>query len=369
MATIALPLRLRSAGITVLSFVLVVGTIGTLLSWFGSGWDVSWHRIYGRDTFWTTPHLFIYTGVTMWGVAALVATATAMRGRPISGRALAFGPPRAELGLARVGIGALVTIAAGPFDNAWHSLYGRDVDIWSPPHLFGIAGGAIGLVGWVSAYGRGVLPVREPVRRVLRLATFGNLCAVCIFAMNFYYVTAVAREAFFYPLLVSALIPAVLGIAIAAAPGRWSATAAALAYTVIALGGYVLLQASGWRPPAFPPLVLAGALAVDVLRTRGGRWAHPLALGAAFSFAFVGAELVKMAVFGPPAPTGTADTDRLTVLFMQYYEQTLARPWLSIWPILAAILGTPLAAAALTVGRRVGALLRSDLDSETLAHP
>ena len=369
MATVALPLRRRAAGITALWSALVVGTIGTFLSWFGSGWDVSWHRIYGRDTFWTTPHLFIYTGVTLWGIAALVATVTAMRGRPISGRALAIGPIRAELGLALVGVGALVTILAGPFDNLWHSLYGRDVDIWSPPHLAGILGGAIGLVGWVSAYGRGVLPVSEPVRQVLRLATFGNLCAVSVFALNFYYVTAVAREAFFYPLLVSALIPLVLGLAIAAAPGRWSASVAALAYTVIALGGYALLAASGWRPPAFPPLVLAGALAIDALRARGGRWAHPLALGAAFTFAFISAEFVRMVLFGPPAPTGGADTDRLTVLFMQYYEQTIARPWLSVWPVLAAILSAPLAAASLALGQRIGARLRSDLDSEALAHP
>src|SRR5207248_6384465 len=60
-------------------------------------------------------------------------------------------PLRAELGLALIGIGALVTILAGPFDNLWHALFGRDVDIWSPPHLAGIAGGGIGLLGWLAA--------------------------------------------------------------------------------------------------------------------------------------------------------------------------------------------------------------------------
>jgi hypothetical protein len=368
MATIALPLRRRAAGISALSFALVVGTIGTLLSWFGSGWDVSWHRIYGRDTFWSTPHLFIYTGVTMWGIAALVATATAMRGRPIRGRALVIGPLRAELGLALVGVGALVTIAAGPFDNFWHSFYGRDVDIWSPPHLFGIVGGAIGLLGWVSAYGRGVLPVGEAVRRVLRLMTFGNLCAVCIFAMNFYYISAIAREAFFYPLLVAALVPLALGIAASATPGRWAATTAALAYTTIALGGYVLLAGTGWRPPAFPPLVVAGALAIDLLRGWGRRWAHPLALGLGFTLAFVGAELFRMAVFGPRAPLADAEL-RFSGIFFQYYEQAVARPWLSLWPIAAAVVGAPLAAVSWRVGGWIGARLGDDRNAEAFAHP
>jgi len=371
MATIALPLRRLDITRTGTAIPLVVGLVGTLLSWFGSGWDVSWHRIFGRDTFWTTPHLFIYTGVALWGVAALIATATAMAGRPIRGRSLVLGPLRAELGLALIGVGALVTILAGPFDNMWHSIFGRDVDIWSPPHLAGIAGGAIGLLGWLAATSPGVFPVDDRLRRLLRLFTLGNLCAVSVFALNFYYVTSVAREGFFYPLLIAALIPATLAMATVALPGRWAATWAALAYTVIALAGYVILSASGWRPPAFPPLVIAGAIAIDLFRARGGRWAHPLALGLAFAIAFVAAELVRMLLFAPLAPTSAAGgvEPRLTSLYFQYYEQAVARPWLSLWPAAAAILGAPLAAVSWIVGRRIGTTLADDLHSEALTHP
>src|SRR5947208_3362484 len=278
MATIALPLRRIDLARSGTLVPLIVGLVGTLLSWFGSGWHVSWHRIFGRDTFWSTPHLFIYTGVALWGVAAMIATATAMAGRPIRGRALVLGPFRAELGLALIGVGALVTILAGPFDNLWLALFGRDVDIWSPPHLAGIAGGGIGLLGWLAATAPGVFPIDDRLRRLLRLFTLGNLCAVSVFALNFYYITSVTREAFFYPLLVSALVPATLAIATVAIPGRWAATSAALAYTIIALLGYEMLAGSGWRPPAFPPLVIAGAIAIDLLRARAGwltrsRWA------------------------------------------------------------------------------------------------
>src|SRR6184192_577715 len=303
MATIAMPLRRVDIARTGTVVPLIVGLVGTLLSWFGSGWDVSWHRIFGRDTFWSTPHLFIYTGVALWGFAALIATVTAMAGRPIRGRALVLGPLRAELGLALIGIGALVTILAGPFDNLWHALFGRDVDIWSPPHLAGIAGGGIGLLGWLAATAPGVFPIDDRLRRLLRLFTLGNLCAVSIFALNFYYITSVTREAFFYPLLVSTLVPATLAIATVALPGRWAATWATLAYTVIALLGYEMLAASGWRPPAFPPVVIAGAITIDVVRARKGRWSHPLALGLAFTVAFVAAELVRMLLFAPPVPS------------------------------------------------------------------
>ena len=370
MATIALPQRRLDLARTGTALPLVVGLTGTVLSWFGSGWDVSWHRIFGRDTFWSTPHLFIYTGVALWGVAALIATSTAIAGRPIRGRALVLGPLRAELGLALIGVGALVTILAGPFDNLWHSVFGRDVDIWSPPHLAGIAGGAIGLLGWLAATSPGVFPIDERLRRLLRLFTLGNMCALSIFALNFYYITSVAREGFFYPLLVSALVPATLAIATVALPGRWAATWAALAYTIIALVGYAILAASGWRPPAFPPLVIAGAVAIDLLRGRGGRWAQPLALGLLFAFAFVAAEFVRMLVFSPPAPTSALGgvEPRLTALYFQYYEQAVARPWLSLWPAAAAILGAPLAGASWLVGRRLARTLADDLHPEALAH-
>jgi hypothetical protein len=372
MATIAVPLRRVDIARMGTALPLIVGLAGTLLSWFGSGWDVSWHRIFGRDTFWSTPHLFIYTGVALWGVAALIATGTAMAGRPIRGRALVLGPLRAELGLALIGVGALVTIAAGPFDNLWHSLFGRDVDIWSPPHLAGILGGAIGLLGWLAATAPGVFPIDDGLRRLLRLFTLGNMCAVSIFALNFYYVTSVAREGFFYPLLVTALLPATLAIATVAIPGRWGATWAAFAYTVIGLIGYGILAASGWRPPAFPALVIAGAVAIDLLRARGGRWAHPLALGLAFVLAFVAAEFVRTVLFAPPVPTsalGGAEP-RLTSLFFYYYEQTVARPWLSPWPLAAAIVGTPVAAASWLVGRWIARplALGDDLHTEALAH-
>jgi hypothetical protein len=370
MATIALPLRRGELARVGTGIPLVVGLVGTLASWFGSGWDVSWHRIFGRDTFWTTPHLFIYVGVSLWGIAALFATVTAMAGRPIRGRALVVGPLRAELGIALMGVGALVTILAAPFDNAWHAAFGRDVDIWSPPHLFGIAGGAIGLVGWIAALAPGVFPLDDRLRRALRLFMLGNLCAVCVFAMNFYYIFAATREGFFYPLLVATLIPAVLAIGVVTVGGRWAATATAASYTAIGLAGYGILAGSGWRPPAFPALVIVGAAAIDLLRARGGRAAHPLVLGVAFSGAFVIVELVRMTLFGPAAPAAVVGaTDQLSRLFFQYYEQAVARPWLSIWPILAALIGGPIAAASWLAGRALGRFLADDLHSEAAAHP
>ena len=74
MATIALPLRARQVAISGTTIPLALGLLGVALTWFGAAWDVSWHRLIGRDTFWSAPHLFLYGGISLWGLAALVAS-------------------------------------------------------------------------------------------------------------------------------------------------------------------------------------------------------------------------------------------------------------------------------------------------------
>ncbi len=370
MATIALPLRARRVAISGTTIPLVLGLLGVALTWFGAAWDVSWHRLIGRDTFWSAPHLFLYGGISLWGLAALVATITAMRGRPVRGRALRVGPLCAELGLALVGIAAAIVIASAPFDDAWHRAFGRDIDIWSPPHLAGVAGSALAFVGWSVAFAPGVFAIPEGLRRFLRALMLANVCAVFVFGMNFYYIMSVTREGFFYPLVVALTIPAALAFGAALLGGRFGATITAVTYVGAAFATYAILAGGGWLAPAFPPLFVAGAIAIDLLRARGGRFAHPLALGAAFVVAFVIAEFARMILFPatPPSGTGTGVDPRGTALYYQYYGQALARPWLSIWPVAAAILGTPIAAASWLVGRRVAAVLADDLNPEAIAH-
>ena len=371
MATIALPLRARRAAVSGTTIPLALGLVGVALTWFGAAWDVSWHRLIGRDTFWSVPHLFLYGGISLWGLASLVATITAMRGRPVRGRELRVGPLRSELGLALVGIAAAIVIASAPFDDAWHRMFGRDVDIWSPPHLAGVAGSALAFVGWSVAFAPGVFAIPEGIRRFLRALMLANICAVFVFGMNFYYIMAVTREAFFYPLAVALTIPAALAFGAALIGGRYGATITAATYTGAALVTYTILAGGGWLAPAFPPLFLAGAIAVDLLRMRGGRLAHPLVLGAGFMTAFVVAELVRMVLFPatPPSGTGSGVDPRGTALYYQYYGQALARPWLSLWPLAAAIVGAPIAAASWRVGRQSAAVLADDLHAEALAHP
>jgi hypothetical protein len=117
--------------------------IGSLVSLWGLSWDLVWHSAVGPDTFFTFPHLFVYSGAAITGITSLVmvlrVTAAQRRGTTpdptVGGRPVrALGRFSAPLGYLVGGIASSGFLLYGLFDQWWHGLYGFDVTIASPPH-------------------------------------------------------------------------------------------------------------------------------------------------------------------------------------------------------------------------------------------
>jgi hypothetical protein len=256
--------------------------------------------------------------------------------------------------LAMVGFGALVIISAAPIDDLWHSLFGRDVDIWSPPHLVAVAGAVLSYSGLAAAVASGFAGMTGRGRDFLVALLLGGLCYDLVFGMNFYYIFSWSREAFVYPLVVTATIPFALALGVTLIRGPLGATMAALAYTALNLAVVVVLRVLDWPDPAFAPLFIAGAVAADLARARTR---SAVLIATAFVVAFVAAEGLRLAI-AHPLPSVAVLTDRTVGhLASQYWQMALARPWLSIWPLLAVAIGIPLAAFSYAVGQRVSAWL------------
>ena len=119
-----------------------------LLAGWGVQWDIEWHVLIGRDSFWIPPHVLTYAGVTLavavsFGILAwetLTGRRDRAAGAPPVLRLLGLTGTRG-FHLAAWGIG--LTVLAAPIDDLWHRLFGLDVTLWSPPHLLGIVGAAI----------------------------------------------------------------------------------------------------------------------------------------------------------------------------------------------------------------------------------
>ncbi|MFI6096401.1 hypothetical protein ACIA8G_12645 [Lentzea sp. NPDC051213] len=139
---------------------LVLG--GTVISLIGLTWDIQWHSDVGPDTFFTMPHLFLYAGSAISGLASLVVvlmtTANTKRDKTVDpivgGRAVGvFGRTfAAPVGYLVSGIGAALFLVYGLWDQWWHGLYGFDAVIDSPPHIGLLLSISITMVGAVMIF-------------------------------------------------------------------------------------------------------------------------------------------------------------------------------------------------------------------------
>jgi len=114
------------------------GLLGIMMSITGAYWDIGWHFDYGRDTFWSPPHLLIYGSTMLAAVFFTLNFAIALiHNLRHKDHALFI---LILFGLASVG---LIFLSA-PIDELWHRLFGIDVQIMSLPHLMLLFGGIAG---------------------------------------------------------------------------------------------------------------------------------------------------------------------------------------------------------------------------------
>jgi hypothetical protein len=160
------PLR-RAALWTLLASKLIAG--------WGVQWDIQWHVLIGRDSFWIPPHVMTYAGVAL---AVLVSFGILAWETLLGGPARAPGAPPVLRILGLTGTrgfhlaawGIALTVLAAPIDDLWHRLFGLDVTLWSPPHLLGILGAVINSFACL-VIAREVYPERSRARLAALMLT------------------------------------------------------------------------------------------------------------------------------------------------------------------------------------------------------
>src|SRR5207245_3133816 len=117
-----------------------------LVGGWGVGWDIRWHLLIGRDSFWIAPHVMAYAAVAATAMISLgvlaLETWRARRGAPSPDAVTVVGLAGTR-GFHLAWWGIAIAILAAPIDDLWHRLFGIDVTLWSPPHLLGILGAVL----------------------------------------------------------------------------------------------------------------------------------------------------------------------------------------------------------------------------------
>jgi len=253
------PITIRRAAVWALLLAKLAG------GW-GLGWDIRWHVLIGRDSFWIPPHVLTYASVTAavivaFGVVALE-TWRARGGRAPAGTVRVAGLVGTP-GFHLVWLGMALTILAAPIDDLWHRLFGIDVTLWSPPHLLGLAGAQVSTLALLIV----ALEVWPAGSRARLAALF--LAGAFLFGTFAIVADPAGRIAFLYgglrfftwPALMALLT--VFGLTLTTRLAGWRST------PVVVIGISLLVQLSTWAVTdigfalAKPTSVIEQVLAAD----------------------------------------------------------------------------------------------------------
>ena len=246
-----------------------VAAFAALCIMVGVYWDISWHMSIGRDSFWTPAHLLMQAGGL---IAGLTSGAVALKctfwpsDRDI-GTSVRLWGLRAPLGAWVCIWGCFAMLASAPFDDWWHTAYGLDVKIVSPPHtvlatgIFAIMNGALLLA--LASQNRAREETRKPFT-ILYMIVGGLIVMNFGIFLSEYSIRFLQHGAVFYHMSAIFYPFALVGIA-RAARHRWAATIAASVYMGIML-------ALMWIVQLFPATPMLGPIYQPITHFVGLAW-------------------------------------------------------------------------------------------------
>jgi hypothetical protein len=280
----------RSAAIP---WYIWAGVLAITSSAIGGAWDVSWHRSIGRDTFWTPAHMAIQAcalvaaSICSW----LIVKCTFFRDPQLTAASVSVFGLRAPLGVFLAGWGGVAMLTSAPFDNWWHNAYGLDIKIVSPPHallilgLRGISTGVLFLI--LAAMNRAAEAEGATFKRLQLLFLYvGGLAIIgqMFFVQEYTWDVKLHQAAAYIAMGIG--LPVLFATISQASRSRWAATSTALVYSLFVIAeililplfpaqpklGPVFYPVTHFVPAKFPILIVAPALALDLLWHRLRNW-------------------------------------------------------------------------------------------------
>lgn len=243
---------------------LVAAILGFLLQAVGVYWDIAWHIEVGRDRLFSAPHNMILAGMALVGVA--------------STRVIATSPPKSvQRAAGFLGLGGVVIQIVGLaiVDDWWHRLYGIDATLWSPPHLLTLFASFVALCGFLMGWSTNTPRVGPRLAWATRFFGCLSLLVLADVLLAEYDFSVPQFRLAMQPVALSAALIGPLVFAKFYLRTPMAATSVALGFTVIRLGGWMVLAMLGRSSRPYFPAALVPALVVDVFLTPANKKGSP----------------------------------------------------------------------------------------------
>ena len=249
-------------------FIVPMLTAGIALqvAVLGMYWDVAYHIDHGRDqAIFTPPHTLIVVGLQ--GIFASAVLHGLLKGPKARGERR-FGPLSLAPGGAIVLLCSTIALIGFPLDDVWHRLFGEDVTLWGPTHLFMIGGAGFSTLGlWMlHRHGAELGRPRKLVKKGELRTAGALLIGLSTFQAEFDF--GVPQFQLLYQPILIAFAAGLALVAARSVLGPWGAVRALAIFFVIR-GTLALIvgPAMGYTTPHFPlyvveALVVEGAAAI-----------------------------------------------------------------------------------------------------------
>lgn len=262
------------------SFSIVVGII----------WDISWHMSIGRDGLFSPPHLATYLGAVIAGAFSgyhvlrlTFAGHAAEKQESVRFWKVFYG----SLGALFCIWGAFTMITSAPFDDWWHSTFGLDVQILSPPHtvlLLGMItiqfGAMVSVLALQNRTGNSVNYNKQALAWCFTLSS--GFLLVMLFSIASEYLNRHDMHISLFYKVSAMLFPLFMVAVSKASTMRWGASSMALVYMIFMAVmvwvlplfpaeprlGPVLNHVTHYQSFHFPLLLVFPALAIDIINQR-----------------------------------------------------------------------------------------------------
>ena len=285
MATTEQDLAAKCEGTSRIPWYLWCSALAVTSVTIGGHWDVSWHRSIGRDNFWTSAHIAIYLCGVLAGIACgyLILHTTFSRNLDAKRgavRVLGFSGP---LGAFLAAWGGITMITSAPFDNWWHSAYGLDVKIVSPPHTVLVIGILAVEIGSLFLILSAMNQAEEQTKTFRRLQSLMLYLAGLMLVLSMFFRMEYTWDIYLHRagpyIAVSLGVPLYYAAVWKASRHAWASTWMTVIYTVVLIGiililplfpaepklGPVFQPVTHFVPPLFPLLLIVPAILVDLL--------------------------------------------------------------------------------------------------------
>lgn len=169
----------RSREDNFLLLFLVVLCVYHIVARFGLAVDLQWHTDIGRDELFTPPHVMILAGIvptSIMLVSYILWNSFVAKNPAQSG--FYIGPFVAPTSLWMMVCGLITLVIGGLYDDYWHTSYGVDTTIITPPHVWTFAGGMLVEVATIVLALQMKHRLKEATPRWLNLIIIGTLWAL-----------------------------------------------------------------------------------------------------------------------------------------------------------------------------------------------